>query len=187
MDSALRIDLVRDEQALVAILDLQRENHRSQVSAEEARTQGFVTVTHSLDLLRAMHALAPSVIATQNGELVGYALMMPCEARPWVPLLAPMFEMLDGLCWRGSPLMQLRYYVMGQICVARSARGAGVFDALYAGHRTHYGEAFDCVVTEVATRNLRSMRAHRRVGFELIHQYRDEIDEWAVLGWGFGA
>jgi ribosomal protein S18 acetylase RimI-like enzyme len=182
----LHVTLAASDRDLEDILQLQALNHRSVVSSELARSQGFVTVEHSLELLRAMHQLAPSVIARQGDALAGYALMMPVEARPLVPILEPMFEMLEGLEYGSRPLLAHKLYVMGQICVASAARGSGVFDALYAGHRRYYGSSYDCVVTEVATRNTRSMRAHQRVGFRTIHQYRDATDEWAVLAWDFG-
>ena len=72
---------------------------------------------------------------------------------------------------------------MGQICVDEPWRGRGVFDALYQGHREHLRGAYELVVTEVAVRNPRSLRAHQRVGFREIERYRDATDEWVVLGW----
>ena len=74
---------------------------------------------------------------------------------------------------------------MGQIAVAPSHRGTGVFDALYAEHRARYQERFDLVVTEVATRNTRSLRAHQRVGFRTVTTYRDATDEWALIAWSW--
>jgi RimJ/RimL family protein N-acetyltransferase len=62
-------------------------------------------------------------------------------------------------------------------------RGSGVFDALYAEHRAQYADRYDLLVTEVATRNTRSMRAHERVGFRTLHTYRDATDEWALIAW----
>ena len=40
-----------------------------------------------------------------------------------------------------------------------------LFDQLYAAHRQHLSGRYDCCITEVATRNGRSMSAHLRVGF----------------------
>jgi GNAT superfamily N-acetyltransferase len=172
---------------LEAILALQRENHASRVSAEQARAQGFVTAQHTLAILERMHALGPSIVArASDGQLAGYALMMAREARALVPVLEPMFDLLETLSWRGRPLSALRYYLMGQICVAAAFRGQGVFDALYRGHRAHYAERFDLIVTEVSTRNQRSLRAHARVGFEELHRFRDATDEWSIIGWDFG-
>ncbi|WPB80481.1 GNAT family N-acetyltransferase [Archangium violaceum] len=179
--TAPRTCLVTRREELEQILQLQAANLRDHVSAEQAVSQGFLTVAHTLDVLERMHALAPSVIAKDGETLVGYALVMPVEARAFVPILEPMFQLLETLSWRGRPLSEYRYYVMGQVCVAEAWRGQGVFDALYREHRASYGARFDCTVTEVATRNTRSMRAHLRAGFEPIKTYRDATDEWAVV------
>jgi GNAT superfamily N-acetyltransferase len=177
---------VRDTSELGEILELQRDNHLSTLSAEQARAQGFVTARHSIDSLQQMHALGRSIVArAEDGRLAGYALMMAREARPFVPILDPMFQTLEGLSWRGTPLAQLSYYVMGQICVAEPFRGQGAFEALYDGHRAEYAGRYQLIVTEIATRNERSLRAHARVGFEPVHRYRDATDEWLIVAWDF--
>jgi L-amino acid N-acyltransferase YncA len=177
------VRLAATREDLQDILSLQRENHRDHVSPGDAEREGFVTVAHTLEALEQMHALAPSVVAREGDALAGYALTMPLEARDAAPVLAPMFAQFDALSWQGRPLSASRYYVMGQVCVARAFRGQGVFDALYRGHREAYAPRFDFIVTEIATRNARSMRAHARVGFQVISTYRDALDEWAVVLW----
>ncbi|QSQ22017.1 GNAT family N-acetyltransferase [Pyxidicoccus parkwayensis] len=181
MASSPQTCLVTRREELQQILHLQAANLRDHVSSEQAKREGFVTVAHTLDVLEQMHALAPSVIAKDGDTLAGYALVMPVEARAFVPILEPMFQLFETLSWRGRSLGDYRYYVMGQICVAEAYRGQGVFDALYRQHRESYGTRFDCTVTEVATRNTRSMRAHTRAGFEVLKTYRDDTDEWAVI------
>lgn len=162
---------------LEKILALQRKNLARNVDPVEAASQGFVTVEHTLDILARMHALAPSLVAFDDDDtLAGYALVMPVECRTLLPILAPMFSRLEN---RGEK----DYYIMGQICVAKEHRGKGVFDALYAAHRAHLEDRFAACITEVATRNGRSMRAHARVGFEEIERYRDATDEWSLLRW----
>ncbi|MBL8949480.1 MAG: GNAT family N-acetyltransferase [Myxococcaceae bacterium] len=164
------VGLVEGEADLEGILALQR-------ASLAVTADGFVTVQHTLEVLKAMHALAPSVVARAGGEVVAYALVMPPEARAWVPILEPMFVELEAL------LPNTRFYVMGQVAVAAKHRGTGLFDALYAEHRARYASRWDVCVTEVATRNTRSMRAHARVGFETVKTYRDATDEWALLAW----
>jgi predicted GNAT superfamily acetyltransferase len=175
--------LVQDEAELTAILALQAENLSATLSAAEALEQGFVTVEHSLDALRQMHEAMPSVVARQDGKLVGYALAMARECRGFVPILGSFFDTLERLSWDGRPLSGVRFYVMGQICVAKAARGQGVVEALYAGHCRAYGARFELLVTEISVRNPRSLKAHARVGFQELHRYRDAVDEWVVVGW----
>jgi ribosomal protein S18 acetylase RimI-like enzyme len=166
------------------ILELQASNLPVSLSAETMASQGFVTVKHDPDVLRRMNEAAPSVIAVADGHVVGYALMMPREFAPEVPVLQPMFAMVDGLCWRNRPLRDNpRWFAMGQICVAAGYRGRGIVDGLYATMKTIYGSQYDFTVTEVAERNTRSLRVHERVGFQPLHSYADEStgEVWRVI------
>jgi ribosomal protein S18 acetylase RimI-like enzyme len=169
------------------ILDLQRVNLPANISAEELQEQGFVTVKHTEDLLQEMHAAEPQIIAKDGEQVVGYALIMLTSFRERVPVLIPMFELLDGLPFRDTSLGDHNYYAIGQVCVAKSHRGLGIFDGLYRQHRQQMSDRYDCVVTEVSTRNQRSLRAHARVGFQTIHQYTaPDGEEWEIILWDWG-
>ncbi len=169
---------------IAQILDLQASNHPSALTADTMSEQGFVTVRHDPAVLTRMNQVAPSVIAKDGDRVAGYALVMPRSFAADVPVLLPMFEMLDGLSWQNRLLRDNpRWFVMGQICVAEAYRGQGVFDGMY-GKMKEAGRAdYDFVITEVAERNTRSMRAHERVGFKTLHTYFDAAigEEWRVI------
>jgi GNAT superfamily N-acetyltransferase len=170
------------------IIALQAENHLSVLSTEQTQQQGFLTVRHDPDVLRRMNTAKPSIIAKDGAALAGFALVMPREFAPEVPILLPMFDMLGTLSWQGRPLRDSpRWFVMGQVCVAEAYRGQGVFDGLYAAMRAQYRDQYDFVVTEIAERNQRSMRAHERVGFKPLHVYPDAStgETWHVVVWDF--
>jgi GNAT superfamily N-acetyltransferase len=172
---------VASEAELEQILELQQRNLPRNLDERERAEQGFVTVEHTLDVLRRMHAIVPSIVAKDGEELAGYALVMPVECRPFIPVLTPMLERLDA----NASLKGRRYYVMGQVCVAKPYRGRGVFDRLYAAHREHLRNRFDACITEISVRNTRSLRAHEKVGFEELERYRDATDEWIVVIWNW--
>lgn len=175
---------VGDPRQVGQILALQAENHRDHVDPATAASEGFTSVRHEPDVLQAMNRAHPSAIAVADGRLAGYALMMPQAFRGRVPILDPMFALLETLQWRGEPLAgNPRWFVMGQVCVAKDFRAQGVFDGLYAQLRASYESQFDFVVTEISQRNPRSMRAHRRVGFETMHVYPDGDETWEVVAW----
>ena len=183
---ALEFTTVSRPREVEQILALQAANHRDHVDPATAASDGFTSVRHDPAVLQAMNRAHPSAIATANGELAGYCLMMPQSFRDRVPILQPMFTLLDTLHWRGQPLAgNPRWFVMGQVCVARDFRGMGVFDGLYHELRRACAPQFDFTVTEISQRNPRSLRAHRRVGFETLHVYRDPAaDEmWEVVVW----
>jgi GNAT superfamily N-acetyltransferase len=177
----LEVTIVTSDDELEQILQLQKRNLIGNIDMAEIQSQGFVTVDHSPEVLLQMHQLAPSVIIKDDHKVVAYALVMLRECRDLVPTLQPMFVNLDQLAWKGKPLNDYKFYVMGQVCVDKDYRGKGLFDLLYQKHKEIYHDQYDFVITEVSTRNHRSIRAHERVGFETINIYRDELDEWAVV------
>jgi GNAT superfamily N-acetyltransferase len=170
---------------LDGILALQRQNLAVNLPEEAAQRDGFVTVVHTRSVLERMHAEAPSIVARSGGRVVAYALTMPVSCRTFLPILEPMFAVLDALEYRGRPLREARFYVMGQICVAEGHRGQGLFEALYREHERAFAGRFDLLVTEVSCRNGRSLRAHEKCGFETLTRYRDATDEWVVIGLAF--
>ena len=181
----LTLTTVASSGELEEILRLQQQNLLQNIDDVEMQTQGFVTMIHSLDVLQKMHALAPSVIAKDNGKVVGYALVMLRECRELFPPLEPMFNNFDNLEYKEHPLNHYQYYVMGQVCIDKQYRRTGLFDQLYQKHKEIYSGDYDFIMTEVSTRNLRSLRAHERVGFETINTYSDDLDEWAVVLWNW--
>ena len=168
---------------LQQILDLQKQNHIKNIDNNEMQSQGFVTMRHSIEVLQKMHDLSPSVIIKDDDKVVAYALVMLRACRQLFPPLEPMFAVFDQLTWKNKPLNGYSFYAMGQICVAKEYRGRGLFDMLYQKHKELFQPTYDFIITEVSTRNHRSMRAHERLGFKTIKIYRDELDEWAVVIW----
>ena len=177
------IRAVETQRDLIDILTLQKKNTKTAVPLEQIANQGFVTVEHSLRQLENMQAQIPQIIAVNNHTIAGYALSMTRELKASIPVLIPLFDRLDTLHYNGCPVNELSYYVMGQICVDKNYRGQGVFRQLYAAHKTLLSKQYDYCITEVSTRNLRSMGAHYAIGFELLHCFTDAQDEWNIVIW----
>lgn len=184
MPQAVTITTVSTDDEVREIGALQASNLPVALTPEAMVTQGFVTVCHDLEVLARMNRQAPAIIAKAGGHVVGYALVMPREFAPFVPVLRPLFETLDALTWQGTPLAgNARWFVMGQVCIGDGYRGIGIFDALYRAMAETYRDRYDFTITEVAARNTRSLRAHARVGFQTIHVYQDATigEEWHVV------
>ena len=175
--------LVSTTEELKQILQLQTENLLENIDVTEMQSQGFVTLHHDLTTLEQMHRLAPGVIIKENDKVVAYALTMLQECRQLMPDLEPMFALFDKLSWKNKPLTSYRFYVMGQVCIAKQYRGQGLFEQLYEHHKKVYQSQFNLFVTEISTRNHRSLRAHEKVGFKPVYTHRDSLDEWAVVAW----
>lgn len=173
----------RTDSDLAAILRLQRANLPENISADEARDQGFVTVRHDLEILREMNDPYGHSTAWAGEELAGYALVMPPTFRSRIPVLEPMFERIDAISRGEKTVGEFRYIIMGQVAVAKDFRGQGTFSGLYMDLARRLAPHFDFLITEVATRNTRSWRAHAKVGFEDLLIYKaPDGEEWVIIG-----
>jgi len=167
---------------LTQILELQTNNLRHTKSLEIEKVQGFVTVVHTLDLLREMNNEAKHIIAKDGEKVVGYALAMTKLFRNKIPALQSMFNLLDSLEIDGSLLKDSPYLVMGQICVHEQYRGLGVVKGMYEKYFEIHKPIFHRVITEIAARNTRSIGAHLNVGFKEIYRYDEPgVEEWVVV------
>ena len=168
---------------LEGILALQRRNHVNAVARQVQDREGFVFVEHTLPMLQRLAAASPQAIALHEGRVVGYCLSMLPSLRHEVPVLAPMFWQFEHCQIRGRPLTAHRYVVGGQVCVDRDFRGQGLLARLYDQLRASLAPACDLCVTEIATRNVVSVRAHEKMGFEAIAHYDDGKEAWVIVAW----
>ncbi|MDD9941313.1 MAG: GNAT family N-acetyltransferase [Myxococcales bacterium] len=173
-----------DERDLQGILALQSQNLEAALTPVEVASDGFVTVQHDLALLLEMNQQGPHVIAKHEGRVVGYALVMARTFDDRIAVLKPMIAELARASYHGAEVNRLRHFIMGQICVGKAFRGQGLFANLYHHMRQCHSSRYELVVTEVSARNHRSLRAHQKVDFQLLHSYRDPSGEpWELIAW----
>jgi GNAT superfamily N-acetyltransferase len=178
---AIHFDIARSPQDFEQILELQRQNHLDALSGDDLASTGFVYARHTPELLQAFAAHLPQVIARSEDRVVGYTLAMPVALREALPELVPMFAQFDRTQFRGRPLSDYRYMVGGQVCVARDFRGRGLLGRLYDECDRRLPADFTLCVTEISERNVVSLRAHLKVGFERIGAYRDDHEQWDIV------
>jgi GNAT superfamily N-acetyltransferase len=179
----LTAKLVATEKEIEQVAALSNANLAANISAETKAREGFVSWVYTPEILKTLHAIAPSVIVMDGDTLAGYALTLTRECLNAYPAAAPTFAHISGLAYEGRLMKERRFYLMGQICVAEPYRGKGIFGLLYEGHRRYYGARYDCLATEISTANPRSLRAHQKVGFRVIDTHRDPEGHWDVVLW----
>ena len=165
---------------LLQILDLQAINLPSNISEEEAQSQGFVTVHHDFDLLKKMNAPYPHIVARDSDRIIGYTLVMLRSFEKEIPVLIPMFQQIDAIIFDNKKLGNAKYFVMGQVCIDKAYRGRSIFAGLYNEMKKRMSPFFEYIITEVDKRNIRSLRAHEKVGFKNVLEYSTEKD-WVIL------
>lgn len=162
---------------LKQILALQQANLYKNVSEEEKIGEGFVTVEHTFEVLKAMNDVCPHTIAKFGNEVAGYALSMHPSFGDKIKVLEPLFDLLK----QESLLKSEKFIVMGQVCVSKKYRKKGVFRGLYEAMKVHVSPEFNCIVTDINAKNTRSLQAHYSVGFESTSTFTSDGEDWVVV------
>lgn len=165
-----------DASELKQIRELQQRNLFARISVEEQHKEGFLTVSHSLELLRKMNAVCPHIIAIANNKVVGYTLCMHPKFSNEIEILKPMFLEIETVI----PKIE-NYIIMGQVCVAKNYREKGVFRKLYQTMSDSLKPEFDAIITEVDAKNVRSLKAHYAVGFKLLKSHFSRGQDWELI------
>ena len=174
----------KSDEDLLGILELQRKNHSTNLTSEEISTQGFLTVIHSLENLRNLHTIQPHIICKHHRKVIAYLLAMTENSKNEIPVLVPMFEVFNSILFREKSISGYNYIVVGQVCVDKNYRGQGILDRCYTEYKYHLKDKYDFAITEISGRNLRSINAHKRIGFSEIFKYTSSIrEEWSVVIW----
>jgi len=177
------IKRVSTDEEIVGIRELQLSNLRKLISDEEAEKEGFVTCDYPIEFLRKMNSICPSVIAKDKDTVVGYVLATTRELLQEDELLAAFETAIDKIEYEGAPMSERNYVVVGQLCAAKGYRGCGLVPKMYNFFRDSLSSEFDCCTTDVATHNPRSVKAHQKCGFEIVHtDFYDNVN-WYIVLW----
>jgi L-amino acid N-acyltransferase YncA len=163
------------ENELHQILELQQRNLPKNLTESEKQHHGFVTVEHDFETLFKMHKVHPHIIAKNNDKVVGYALSMSTAFKDSIPVLIPMFNEIEKLD------VDHNFIVMGQVCIDKEYRGKGIFRGLYQKMSIVFSEEYSSIITEIDAKNLRSINAHKAVGFKTICEYSSNNQLWEVV------
>jgi predicted GNAT superfamily acetyltransferase len=173
---AIEYSRVHTKEELEEILVLQKQNLPDSLTEKEIEMEGFVTISHTFELLERMNAVCPHIIAKDKGRVIGYTLCMHPSFSKEIPILYSMFEKI-----REVHSEEESFIVMGQVCVDRAYRGQGVFRGLYKTMKKSLDASFKKIVTEVDGRNKRSLNAHLAIGFTTIKKYQSDGRDWYLI------
>lgn len=161
---------------LKQIMELQKINLFENLSEEERKEQGFVTVKHTLEILQAMNNACPHTIAMHNDKVVGFALSMTKDFADEIAILKPMFAEISKI------VSDENYLVMGQICINKNYRKLGIFKGLYQFMKLDICKnRYSSIITEIDSRNQRSLNAHESVGFKFLKDFTTGNKEWRIV------
>ena len=164
------------QEELKQILQLQRDNLPSVLSEALQKKEGFVTVHHDFAMIHEMNEVCPHIIVTDGHQVIGYALCMHPKFGDTIDILKPMFHEIQKVLSHEEPFM-----VMGQICISKDFRRQGIFRGIYDFMLKELEAEFSRIITEVDTKNTRSLEAHLAVGFTPLARYHSHNRDWALI------
>ncbi|WP_394748378.1 GNAT family N-acetyltransferase [Spongiimicrobium salis] len=177
MSTSIQYTRASSDEELTQILAIQKRNIKAHLQEGEDKIEGFITVGHDFEILKKMNDACPHILAKDGDTVAGYALVMLQSFRNEMPVLAPMFETADKL------LKGKNYVVMGQVCIDKPYRKMGIFKSMYAYYKDQLSSIYDCLFTEVATANKRSLGAHQSVGFKVLDTQITDGTSWELVNW----
>ncbi len=173
----------KSKQDFQQILDLQNRNVEEALTSSEVEKEGFVSARHSVELLEKMNAPYPHIIAKSNDQIIGFTLVMLRSLQNDIDLLIPLFKNINSIQYNDQLIKNTTYFVMGQVCIEKEFRGKGIFRDLYDELRTQMQLHFEYCITGISVRNIRSWKAHEKIGFKIIHEYTDSKGDWLIVLW----
>jgi ribosomal protein S18 acetylase RimI-like enzyme len=105
------------------------------------------------------------------------------EIRKGHDLLEGLFDAIDECEYNGKLLREVNYVVVGQLCVAKEYRGMGLVQKLYNHFRECLQDTYDYCATDVAQANIRSLKAHKKTGFQVAGTLTYGGVPWDIVVW----
>jgi hypothetical protein len=165
------------------ILELQGRNQRDALTPEEQAVQGFLYCKYNVDILKMLASHEAQIIALDGEKVIGYNLCIATSLVNELPDLQEMFYAFDHTPYKGMLLSQYAYVVGGQICVDKSYRGQGLLNRMYTEMSILTNNRYQLCVTDVSQRNIPSLNAHLKTGFEIAGTYPHDGEIWNTVVW----
>jgi hypothetical protein len=155
------------------------DNYRGSLADDELK-DGFISIQFTIEELIEMSQNGITIIALSGvqatsaatTETAGVLFTQTCEYNvKKVPFAARMIDALEGKTLGGSKIEFNESMVCGPVCISKEFRGQGIFPKLYELFRNEAKGKFSTALTLVAQSNLRSQRAHEKVGFEKLNSF----------------
>ncbi len=156
--------IVQTEAELKGILTLLESNLAINVPDEVEDKEGFLTVAYSREDLKRMHDTEPGIIAKDKDQVIAYVLALNPVIKKDFPILTPLLDLFEKIIYEGRPVSTYNYLIIGQACIEKNYRGKGIFKKIYAAYNARFRDKYDFAISEIATRNQRSMNAHSESG-----------------------
>lgn len=168
---------------ILKVSELQSKYHINTIS-EEDKPDGFVTTLFSHDqfkeLIEKENGLA---IACDGEKVVAYAMAASWDYWSKWPLFQHMIGDLPSTEYLGQLLSVDNSYQYGPIAIHTDYRGSLVLPNLYEFSRLQMKERYPIMVTFINRINPRSIRAHKKLGLDVIKEFEFNNNNYYELAY----
>lgn len=170
---------------ILQIKSLQTKNIKTNLTDEEQKNEGFLTASYTIEFLTLMNKHYPAILAKDEDQVVGYALVASSAIQGTHELLDDLIQHCDQVVYKGRQLFEVPYAIVGQLCVAKAYRGQRIVQKLYNHFRFCMENRFLCCITDVDQNNPRSLKAHLKSGFEIVGALDYGGSSWDLVLWNW--
>lgn len=168
----MEVRKIRNESELVQVHKLLEENLKQNLSYQERKQQGFITINYSLNSLIKLNKITPTIVATNGSKVIGYALSANRKCKGLDRFLDMLIAEIDRTFYNKDLLCKSDYLVVGQLCVAKAYRRRGISQKIYQEFKQEFHQTHPYCLTGVDTLNKGSIESHKKCGFRVLKQLK---------------
>ncbi len=184
-DMTVRLATTEDMEGVKALL---KKYHRDSISDED-RPDGFVTTAITDEQLKELIEKEKGVtiiaepVEGETDKVLGFCFAAPWEFWKAWPLFRHMIDIIPDYEFEGKRLVVSDSYQYGPMCVDRSIRGTGAFEALFFASLAQFRDRFPLMLTFVNQINKRSENAHNnKAHMETIGTFDFGYNHYFLMG-----
>ena len=172
---------IRNESELVQVHKLLEENLKQNLSYQERKQQGFITINYSLNSLIKLNKITPTIVAIDESKVIGYALSANRNCKGLHKFLDMVIAEVDKTFYNKDLLLESDYVVVGQLCVAKAYRRRGVSQKIYQEFKQEFHQTHPYCLTGVDALNKGSIESHKKCGFRVLKQLKCGLNSIGYL------
>lgn len=163
------------------IVELQNLNLASVLSAEAAKSDGFLSASFAAEQFAAMNKDLAVVVCLEQERLLGFLCASTVEFAKKYALPAAMIKRYESCFYAGIAVSAYNSCVCGPVCIEKSKRGLGLLAKLYQSLFECLPDKYDLAAVLIALNNDRSCIAHQKLGFETVDRFPFNETEFQTL------
>lgn len=167
-------------QDMSGVVALQDANLVSNLSSAEQK-DGFLSGAFTAEQFSEMNDDVGILIALDGDVVVGFICIGSVEFNIAYPLPAAMIEAFSNLYYDGRRVDSYVCVIAGPVCIAKEKRGTGLFEIMYNQVSSILPAHVQLITTLVSKSNPRSLRAHEKVGMQVLGDFNYNAREFVIM------